>query len=138
MVKNVDIAVDAILDRKPYKVEKRTRIPQDSGLHHEVWTDGSSPCRLESQVALIFSSPSIPRLGEEAVMDGTPALACPFLKPKYFSIFRVHSCCPYLLFMCFKVEVFGARRSRVCGVEAFALLSELGDLGIQMRHGRVC
>ncbi len=36
VVKNVDVAVDAILDRKPYKVEKRTRIPRDSGLHHEV------------------------------------------------------------------------------------------------------
>ncbi|CAM9303322.1 unnamed protein product [Ectocarpus sp. 13 AM-2016] len=32
IVRNVDLAVDAILSGKPYKVEQRTRIPHDSGL----------------------------------------------------------------------------------------------------------
>lgn len=36
IIKNVDLAVDAILDKKPYTVEKRTRIPRNSGLNREV------------------------------------------------------------------------------------------------------
>lgn len=36
IVRNVDLAVDAILSGKPYKVEQRTRIPHDSGLQQAV------------------------------------------------------------------------------------------------------
>lgn len=36
IVRNVDLAVDAILSGKPYKVEQRTRIPHDSDLQQPV------------------------------------------------------------------------------------------------------
>ncbi|CAN0522990.1 unnamed protein product, partial [Scytosiphon promiscuus] len=37
IVRNVDVAVDAIMSGKPYKVEQRTGIPQDSALRLEVY-----------------------------------------------------------------------------------------------------